>query len=152
MNYAWEPKGGYKSMSNRSSVIYNILSHSHNKISGCLDTGVMDKKLLNKKKILTETLDLNQVFHNNVEQNYVNVMNENPNYFKKYTGIFTNICDAANRNGNIIQPFGHSNENNKDKIKSLKAHNRSRSSGFNLFVKDSPAKSINRSPSNSKKI
>ena len=149
MNYGWEPKGGYKSISNRSSVVYNILSHSKNKVSGCLDTGVMDKKLLNKKKVLTETLDLNQVFHNKVEKNYVRMINENQNYYKKYTGIFTNICDAANKNGNIIQPFSH-NMNSNDNEKSFKSHNRSRSSGSNLIIKDSPKKLINKSSLNQK--
>jgi len=104
-NYGWEPKSGYKSVSNRSSVIYNIVSHSLNKVSGCLNNGLMDKKLLNKKKVITETLDLKDVFQPKEEKNYINVINDNKNFFRKYTGIFTNICDAANKNGNIIQPF-----------------------------------------------
>ncbi len=97
----------------------------------------MDKKLLNKKKVLTELMDLNQVFHNKVEKNYEKIFDENRNYFKKYTGIFTNICDAANKNGNIIQPFSNNKKKNNEEI-NYKVHNRSRSSGSNILVNESP--------------
>lgn len=117
-----------------------------NKVSGCLDTGVMDKKLLNKKKILTETLDLNQVFHNKIEKNYSNMINENHNYFKKYTGIFTNICDAANKNGNMIPPFRYSEKGKELGGRRLRSHNRSRSSGSNTLINNSSNMSFNNSP------
>ncbi len=138
-------------MSNRCSVVYNILSHDYNNVSGCLERGVMDTGLYNKKKLITETLDLNQVFHNNVENNYRNCLNENSNHFKKYIGIYTNICDAANRNGNIILPFSSNVEYTKDMIKNLKIHNRSRSSGHNIVNRDSNGKFPNKITSIPKK-
>ena len=47
------------------------------------------------------------VFANKREENYQRTFEDNRNYFKKHLGIFTNIIDAANRNGNIIQPFAN---------------------------------------------
>ncbi len=117
-----------------------------NKVSGCLDTGVMDKKLLNKKKVLTETLDLNQVFHNKIEKNYIKIMDNNQNYFKKYTGIFSNICDAANKNGNIIQPFRYSEKGKESSSRRQRSHTRSRSSGSNIIINNSITKSIQNNP------
>lgn len=117
-----------------------------NRVSGCLDTGVMDKKLLNKKKVLTETLDLNQVFHNKIEKNYVNIVNENQNYFKKYSGIFTNICDAANKNGCIIQPFRYNDKAKESSARRIRTHSRKRSSGSNILVNNSHSRSIHNSP------
>ena len=51
------------------------------------------------------------VFANKKEDNYQRTFEEDRNYFKKYTGVFTNIINASNKNGNVIQPFG--NNNNK---------------------------------------
>jgi len=127
-------------------VVYNILSHSTNKISGWLETGVMDRKLLNKKKVLTETLDLNQVFHNKIEKNYMKIINENQNYFKNYKGIFTNICDAAKKNGNNIQPFKYNIKAKESNERRLRSHNRSISSGSNILINNKSSKSINNSP------
>lgn len=138
-------------MFNRGSVAYNILSHNVNKFSGCLDTGVMEKKLVNKKKILTETLDINHFFHNNIEKNFMNIIEDNPLYFRKYTGIFTNMCDDANRNGNLIQPFTQNMKNSFNYL-GVMSHNRSRSSGSNISNSDSPKKSIKRRPSGVKKV
>jgi hypothetical protein len=60
---------------------------------------------MNRKKNLTEILDIGKAYANRREENYLRIIEDNNSYFKKNLGIFTNIIDAAQRNGNIIQPF-----------------------------------------------
>jgi hypothetical protein len=70
-----------------------------------LDSKIMDIKLANRKKVLTEYEDLYHVFYPNFSKKYMSTFNENPQVFKTCKGIFTNMYDAAYRNGNIIDVF-----------------------------------------------
>lgn len=72
---------------------------------------------------MTEILDIGKVYANNKEENYYRIYDENHNYFKKYLGVFTNIYDAAERNGNITRPFGKNTNNNAKYVK-IKSHNK----------------------------
>lgn len=69
------------------------------------DTKIMDIKLFNRKKCIGEFEDLNHVFHPNFSEKYNSTLNENPSVYKTFKGVFTNMYDAANRNGNIIEVF-----------------------------------------------
>jgi len=83
-----------------------------------LDSKIMDIKLANRKKCIAEYDDLYHVFYPNYSKKYISTLNENPQVFRTYKGIFTNMYDAANRNGNIIEVFKKSNlkinENKKE--------------------------------------
>lgn len=70
-----------------------------------LDSKIMDVKLFNRKKCIVEFDDLTHVFHPNFSKKYSSTISEDPFTFKTYKGVFTNMYDAANRNGNIIQVF-----------------------------------------------
>lgn len=101
----WVPRGDYKTISNRSSVTYNIVNNDNNYSMAALDSKIMDVKLFNRKKCIVEFDDLNHFFHPNFSPRYNSVISENPYAFKTYKGVFTNMYDAANRNGNIIEVF-----------------------------------------------
>ena len=70
-----------------------------------LDSKIMDIKLFNRKKCISEFDNLNHVFYPNFNNKYNSVFKEDPSAFKTYKGVFTNMYDAANRNGNIIKVF-----------------------------------------------
>lgn len=67
--------------------------------------GMMDKKVANRKKGLCEFEDLTNPFSSNWDQHYKGCTEKYPNIFKQYKGIFSNMYDAAHRNGNIVIPF-----------------------------------------------
>jgi len=84
-----------------------------------LDSKIMDIKLFNRKKCIGEYEDIYHVFYPNYCEKYNETIKENPDVFKTYKGVFTNMYDAANRNGNIIEVFKKKHlkkeENKKDK-------------------------------------
>ena len=72
---------------------------------------MMNKTLNNRKKGYGEYLDLTKTFRVNTNKDFVEKYEENPKRFHKFTGIFSNMYDAAHKNGNIIRPFGQKNGN-----------------------------------------
>lgn len=82
----------------------------------------MDIKLTNRKKCIAEFDDLNHVFHPNFSKQYKKAISANKNIFYNYKGIFTNMYDAGNRNGNFIELFKNSN-NNSNKADDIKIRN-----------------------------
>ena len=78
----------------------------------------------NNMKVATFTLAVNRKYTKPGEErqaDFINIVawnkladfaekyNQNPNRFHKFTGIFSNMYDAAHKNGNIIKPFGQKN-------------------------------------------
>lgn len=80
-----------------------------------LDSKIMDIKLFNRKKCIAEFDDLYHVFHPNFSSKYNSTILENPSTFKTYKGVFTNMYDAAHRNGNIIEVFKKTMQKKEDK-------------------------------------
>lgn len=115
MHEGWIPRGNYKSLNNRSSVNYNIVNNDNNYSCGILDSKIMDVKLTNRKKSIAEFDDLYHVFHPNFSKQYNSAFIDNNKVFNKYTGIFTNMYDAENKNGNLIELFKNSDNNNANK-------------------------------------
>ncbi len=107
----WVPQGNFKTMNNRSSVTYNILSNDKNDLSGAVVLKMMDKKLNNKKKGVAEFSDLTRAYNPNINRKFRENHETNPNIFHVYNGIFSHMYDAAHRNGNIVVPFRNNNVN-----------------------------------------
>jgi hypothetical protein len=110
----WVPQGNFKTMNNRSSVNYNILSNDNNPTSGALVLKILDKKITNKKKGVAEIVDLTRPFNPNVSKKYVQTVNDNNSVFHRYNGIFSHMYDAAHRNGNIVVPFRNNSSLNDE--------------------------------------
>ncbi len=105
----WIPQGNYKTINNRSSVTYNILSNEKNDLSGAVVLKMLDVKLNNKKKGVAEFSDLTRPTHPNINRNFRENYHSNNDMFKVYNGIFSHMYDAAHRNGNIVVPFRNNN-------------------------------------------
>lgn len=106
----WRPLDNkIKSLSNLSSVQYNILSHQPNKSSAVIELKILDKKLANRKKSMGEFYDLTMNFHPKNNQEFKQIYDNNKNIFHKRTGIFSHLYDNAHRNGNISVPFRNNN-------------------------------------------
>jgi hypothetical protein len=102
---AWLPQGNFKTMNNRSSVVYNIVNQKENNTSGCIVMNTLDKKVASKKKGVTEFCELTRPYHHNLNPKYDQLLKTNNNIFRVHNGIFSHMYDAAHRNGNIILPF-----------------------------------------------
>jgi hypothetical protein len=102
---AWIPQGNFKTMNNRSSVVYNIINQKENSTSGCIVMNTLDKKVASKKKGVTEFSDLTKLYHHNLNPKHEELLKTNPNIFNVHNGIFSQMYDAAHKNGNIILPF-----------------------------------------------
>ena len=98
---------------NRSSVDYNIINYKNNKISGKREPTILEKSINNKKKGVTEFSQLQRPFEPNYSPKYAEMFRENNRRYMKYKGIFTQLYDSYNRNGNVYQPFSKSNSNEK---------------------------------------
>ena len=98
---------------NRSSVDYNIINYTNNKVSGKRETSIFEKSINNKKKGVTEFSQLQRNYEPNFSPKYAQMMKENCLRFMKYKGIFTQLYDSYNKNGNVYQPFSKSNSNRK---------------------------------------
>ena len=90
---------------NRSSVHYNIINNKENKISGKKEISIIEKTVNNKKKGVTEFFHLQRNYEPNYSPKFSLFYKENRNGFMKYKGIFTDLYDSCNKNGNIYQPF-----------------------------------------------
>ena len=96
---------GYKTVNNRSSVQYNIISNGDNSHSGAQIVRTLDKKVTNRKKGLAEFYDLTRVAAIKTNQGHQEAVTNDPKVFYRKLGIFTNTYDAAVRNGNPNGPF-----------------------------------------------
>jgi hypothetical protein len=101
----WVPQGNFKTINNRSSVDWNLISHDENKHGGALVVTVSDRKVINRKKGVAEIADLTRTFYPNFSKKYDENYKENKNIFHTCNGIFSYMYDAAHKNGNIIMPF-----------------------------------------------
>jgi hypothetical protein len=113
------PQGNLKTMNNRSSVTYNILNNDHNQTSGVMVLKIFDKNITNKKKGVAEICDLTRAFNPNFNKKYQGTLDDKPNVFHRYNGIFSHMYDAAHRNGNIVIPFRNNNENKPKEVKRI---------------------------------
>lgn len=138
----WVPQGNFKTMNNRSSVPYNILSNDNNPTSGAIVLKILDKKLTNKKKGVAEFSDLTQPYNSNINKKFCDYYDQNHNIFHNYNGIFSHMYDAAHRNGNIVVPFR--NNSNVDGVTSHNhnSSNRSRTNSPKNIRRKSPKRDI----------
>lgn len=102
----WSPRiYDETSAANRSSVDYNIISNEENPISGVKSVLLFEKTVHNKKKGLGEFLHCQRSFAPNYNPRFHRLIEENNKRFTKYKGIFTELYESANKNGNIYAPF-----------------------------------------------
>lgn len=107
----WVPlDNAIKSLSNLSSVQYNILSPQEpNNSSAAIELKILDKKLANRKKSIGEFYDLTMNYHPKINKEFRETYDSNKNIFHIRTGIFSHMYDNAHRNGNISVPFRNNN-------------------------------------------
>jgi hypothetical protein len=110
---SWVPQGNLKTMNNKSSVRYNIISHNDNTLSGKTVVGALDTLVSRRKKGVGEFADLTRPFYPNINKEHEISLKEHPHMFKIHNGIFSHMYDVSHKNGNIIKPF--SNDNKKIK-------------------------------------
>lgn len=110
-NDCWMPQGNFKTMNNRSSVRYDIISNGGIKHGGSTEIRILDKKLANRKKGVAEFCDIPQ--NNSYNKKFAGYLDENKRVFHAYKGIFSHMYDAAHRNGNIVVPFRKGDNNKK---------------------------------------
>ena len=102
---AWEPEVNRLSMTNNSSLSYNIINHEENKFFLRPSAFSTMKKVNYKKLGFGHSVDINHPFYHNFNNEFNNALNENKNIFKAYKGIFSKMYDDAARNGSIYLPF-----------------------------------------------
>ena len=102
---SWKPFNSIKTLNNKSSVGYDILSNGSNKYSACDVPSIMERKITNRKKGVAEYADLTRVTALRMNAVHNEAYERNFNVFKKKTGVFTHMYDAAVRNGGISNPF-----------------------------------------------
>ena len=71
--------------------------------------GMMNKKIANRKKGISEFYDITNPYSSNWDKNYTNCVEKYPKIFKQYTGVFSHMYDAARKNGNLGMPFRKEN-------------------------------------------
>eukprot|EP00347_Sterkiella_histriomuscorum_P019446 403341600 len=93
-----------KSIVNRSSVNHNIITHADNDHSSKIHVGTLNSKILFRKKAICDFANeaIPSAIH--INNDYKSALNHDNQLFKKYTGICTNVYDAAHRFG-IDKPF-----------------------------------------------
>ena len=104
---------------NRSSVPYNIINNKDNKISGKKEISIIEKTINNKKKGVAEFYHLQRNYEPNYSPKFSKYIDKYKKGFLKYKGVFTNLYDSYNKNGNIYQPFSIDNNpisRNKKKL------------------------------------
>ena len=102
------------SMSNRSSVEYDIINNKNNPMTGAVNVGILDKALNNKKKGVAEFSDYLKPFNYNPNKRYLKYYDQNNNRFHFYKGVFSELYDSTARNGNIYIPFKKIKKPNND--------------------------------------
>ena len=107
----WRPFPIKNFCKNTSSKEYNIIN-----FKPILDKNsnfeLMNKTSNYRKKGNGEYFDLTRTFRVNVNKDFKEKFEQNPDRFRRFTGIFSNMYDAAHKNGNIIKPFGHKSGGN----------------------------------------
>ena len=99
----WEPGNNQLSMTNNSSVSYNIINNEKNELFLKPTTSM---KRINFKKIgVGHYADISHPFYINFNKEYHQAISNNKDIFKAYKGIFTKMYDDSSRNGNIYLPF-----------------------------------------------
>ena len=99
----WEPGNSQLTMTNNSSVAYNIINNEKNKL---FLKPLASMKRLNFKKIgVGHYADISHPFYINFNKEYNQAFSNNKDIFKAYKGIFTKMYDDSSRNGNIYLPF-----------------------------------------------
>ena len=102
----WVPQIQNKAtMSNRSSVGYNIITNNDNISAKHDGFGILDKASNNKKKGVAEFSDYLKPFNYNPNKRYLKCFEENNNRFRFYKGPFSELYDSAAKNGSIYMPF-----------------------------------------------
>ena len=96
---------------NSSSKEYNIINFKPI-LEKNSNFEMMNKTINYRKKGNGEFNDLTRTFRVNVNKVFREKFEQNPKRFRRFTGIFSNMYDAAHKNGNIIRPFGQKNGNN----------------------------------------
>ena len=115
----WKAYDSKNSKKNLSSKDYDIINFKP--IFGINSNFEMMNKTLNcRKKGYGEYLDLTKTFRINNNKDFIQQFENNPTRFRRFTGIFSNMYDAAHKNGNIIPPFGQKNKNNNSGINGIK--------------------------------
>ena len=102
---AWEPAVSKLSMTNNSSLSYNIINHEDNKNYIRPSAFSTMKKINFKKMGMAHYTDINHPFYHNFNNEFQKAFEENKNIFKAYKGIFSKMYDDSARNGNIYLPF-----------------------------------------------
>ena len=107
----WRPFPIKNLAKNSSSKEYNIINFKPI-LEKNSNFEMMNKTINYRKKGNGEFNDLTRTFRVNVNKVFREKFEQNPNRFRRFTGIFSNMYDAAHKNGNIIRPFGQKNGNN----------------------------------------
>jgi len=100
---SWEPSTNQLTMTNNSSVPYNIINNEKNETY--LRPSASMKKLNFKKIGVGHYMDIIHPFYPNFNKEYHQAFSDNKNIFKAYKGLFSKMYDDATRNGNIYMPF-----------------------------------------------
>ena len=93
------------SVKNLSSKNYDIINFRLLNTTKNVGNKLMNKYTYFRKKNISSTFDLMHTFNVNFNKEYTKKFNENHKRFFKYNGIFTNMYDSSNKNGNITLPF-----------------------------------------------
>ena len=102
----WVPQIQNKAtMSNRSSVGYNIINNKDIPSANTDGFGILDKASNNKKKGVAEFSDYLKPFNYNPNKRYLKSFEDNNNRFRFYKGVFSELYDSAAKNGSIYMPF-----------------------------------------------
>lgn len=102
----WVPQIQNKAtMSNKSSVGYNIITNFDDISPKADGFGILDKASNNKKKGVAEFSDYLKPFNYNPNKRYLKCFEDNNNRFRFYKGVFSELYDSAAKNGNIYMPF-----------------------------------------------
>ena len=106
----WVPQIQNKAtMSNRSSVGYDIITNKDVLSANTDGFGILDKASNNKKKGVAEFSDYLKPFNYNPNKRYLKNYEENNNRFRFYKGVFSELYDSAAKNGNLYMPFKRTN-------------------------------------------
>ena len=102
----WVPKIQNKTtMSNKSSVGYDIITNNDSIYAKADGFGILDKASNNKKKGVAEFSDYLKPFNYNPNKRYLKCFEDNHNRFRYYKGVFSELYDSAAKNGSIYMPF-----------------------------------------------
>ena len=92
-------------MSNKSSVGYDIITNNDSIFAKADGFGILDKASNNKKKGVAEFSDYLKPFNYNPNKRYLKCFEDNHNRFRYYKGVFSELYDSAAKNGSIYMPF-----------------------------------------------